>query len=80
MPDQILAKSPIRGEAITLAAHAATVKKAAEYLFGLPNDPTRLGSEWLRFFRLGSDQFPRFAVNLQLAALFHDLGKANDGF
>jgi CRISPR-associated endonuclease/helicase Cas3 len=80
MPDQILAKSPIRGGTITLGAHAATVKKAAEYLFGLADKPTRLGSEWLRFFRLGSDQFSRFVINLHLAALFHDLGKANDGF
>jgi CRISPR-associated endonuclease/helicase Cas3 len=80
VPETILAKSPVRGEAITLAAHSAAVKDAAEHLFGSPYTPTRLGREWLRFFRLGSEQFPQFVVNLQLAALFHDLGKANAGF
>jgi CRISPR-associated endonuclease/helicase Cas3 len=76
----IFAKSLVRGEAITLGAHAAAVKDAAEYLFGSADKPTRVGREWLRFFRLPSDYFRRFITNLQLAALFHDLGKANDGF
>lgn len=80
MPDRILAKSPVQGEVVTLGAHAATVMKAAEYLFGSANKPTRLGRKWLKFFALSPDQFPRFAINLQLATLFHDLGKANDGF
>jgi len=66
--------------AITLGAHAAAVKDAAQHLFGPTANPTRLAREWLRFFHLPSDHFPRFVINLQLAALFHDLGKANDGF
>jgi CRISPR-associated endonuclease/helicase Cas3 len=80
MFQKILAKSPSGGREITLSEHAATVSGASECLFGSVNWPTRLGREWLRFFRLGLDQFPAFLINLQLAALFHDLGKANEGF
>lgn len=76
----ILAKSPIKGQQISLSEHVTTVSYAAQYLFGSPNQPTRLGTEWLRFFGLTSGQLPEFLTNLQLAALVHDLGKANDGF
>lgn len=77
---QILAKSPAQGRQITLSEHTATIRDAAGCLFGSASQPTRLGREWCRFFRLGLEQFRTFLINLQLAALFHDLGKANNGF
>lgn len=80
MIQEILAKSPVQGRQVTLSEHAATVRDAATYLFGSPARPTRFGRKWLRFFHLGPDQFPKFLTNLQLAALFHDIGKANDRF
>ena len=80
MPESILAKSPAHGQQISLSEHVATVSNAAQYLFGSPSQPTRLGTEWLRFFGLTLGHFGEFLTNLQLAALFHDLGKANDGF
>jgi CRISPR-associated endonuclease/helicase Cas3 len=80
MLDKILAKTPVQGREITLSEHAATIRDAARYLFGSTDQSTRLGQSWCRFFRLEPEQFPVFLVNLQLAALFHDLGKANNGF
>ncbi len=39
----------------------------------------RWGRAWRRFFRL-DDPDDRFLLNLRVAALFHDLGKANEDF
>jgi len=80
VPEKLLAKSPVGGREVTLSEHIATVRDAAEYLFGSAEKPTRLGKEWVRFFRLQPAQFREFMLNLKLAAIFHDLGKANDGF
>jgi CRISPR-associated endonuclease/helicase Cas3 len=80
VPEKILAKSPMGGREITLSEHVATVRDAAEYLFGSDVTPTKLGEEWIRFFKLQPSQFRVFLINLKLAAIFHDLGKANDGF
>jgi hypothetical protein len=42
--------------------------------------PTRLGEQWLRFFRLDlAKDFSAFANVLLAACLFHDWGKANQG-
>jgi CRISPR-associated endonuclease/helicase Cas3 len=79
-PRVVLAKSPAHGREITLDEHAAAVRDAAGDLFGARQSPTRLGREWLRFFGLEPDLFDCFLINLKLAALFHDLGKANDRF
>ncbi|OQW34295.1 MAG: hypothetical protein A4E19_02205 [Nitrospira sp. SG-bin1] len=80
MLEKILAKSPVGSREITLSEHVATVRDAVVYLFGSTEQPTRLGREWVRFFRLQPSQFQEFLLNLKLAAIFHDLGKANDGF
>jgi len=80
MAEKVLAKSPLSGREITLSEHVATVRDAAEYLFGAADKPTRLGKEWVRFFRIYPSRFRDFLLNLNLAAIFHDLGKANDGF
>ena len=78
---ELWAKSPTRdGRRLSLVQHTVEVMEAAEQLFGKPGIPTRLGREWLRFFRLEAAVFDVFARTLRAAAGFHDLGKANDGF
>lgn len=77
LPTELLAKSrpdPSR-PALTLARHCADTEEAACALFG---PGTRWGASFCRFFRI--DDHPRFLVNLRVAALFHDLGKANEDF
>ncbi len=76
----LLAKSIQSGREVGLADHMGTVCEAARHLFGSPEEPTHLGREWLRFFRLDADRFSRFQFNVLLASALHDLGKANDGF
>ena len=63
---------------ITLAQHTRHVIEAAKSLFGDEN-PTQLGQQWLRFFRI-PDQWATFRKNLIAACALHDLGKANDSF
>jgi hypothetical protein len=70
MAEKILAKSPLSGREITLSEHVATVRDAAEYLFGAADKLTRLGEEWLRFFRIDPSRFRDFLINLKLAAIF----------
>ena len=84
MDAQLLAKSLPHSRSgqlpITLDQHARDVLEAAHVMFGTPGHPTRLAKQWLRFFKLPPDTFDGFVNNLRLAAVFHDLGKANDGF
>ena len=68
------------GRQLPLLQHTEDVIDTAEQLFGKPGSATRLGGEWLRFFRLDRAMFDIFARTLRAAAGFHDLGKANDGF
>jgi len=79
MIDVLYAKSSVGGRVVTLAEHSKSVLDAARCLFGHER-PTELGMSWLRFFRLVEDDFRSFITNLSLAAIFHDLGKANNGF
>lgn len=82
--DLILAKQPYCSGGmewqVTLDEHSNTVLQAAAIMFGGRKASTRLALQWLRFFRLPEDLIQPFLFNLWLAALFHDLGKANDGF
>jgi len=85
MDDRILAKSlyyrPGKPpEYVTLDRHAQDVLDASDLMFGTPGNATRLAEQWLRFFKLAKDDFESFVNNLRLAAVLHDLGKANDGF
>jgi CRISPR-associated endonuclease/helicase Cas3 len=78
---ELWAKSPTKdGRRLPLLQHTLEVCDAADQLFGPPGSRSRLGGEWLRFFRLDDEVFDRFAKTLRSAAGFHDLGKANDGF
>lgn len=74
----LLAKrTPAGGRPKTLVEHTTDVVEAAEALFGPAECPTRLGLEWLRFFRLDPTHWQSFHANLLAASLFHDWGKAN---
>jgi CRISPR-associated endonuclease/helicase Cas3 len=78
--EPLLAKSRGQGKDITLFAHTHAVVRAAGALFGTAAEPTRLGKAWLRFFKVPPVFHPAFYLHLHLSAVFHDLGKANDGF
>jgi CRISPR-associated endonuclease/helicase Cas3 len=75
----LLAKSPKGDRIITLLQHTLDVMDAGEWMFGTMAKPTRLGREWLRFFRIPEARFSEFQINLLASAAFHDWGKANDG-
>ncbi len=73
--ETIWAKS---GKMRSLIDHTKDVVVAFETMFGTFESPSRLGECWTRFFRL--DDYAVFWNSTLAAALFHDLGKANDGF
>ncbi len=75
----LLAKSKKEGrEPVTLQAHLEDTEKAAREVFNLEK---RWGRNWCRFFKIyeKADQ-EKFLLNLRIAALFHDIGKANEDF
>jgi CRISPR-associated endonuclease/helicase Cas3 len=67
-------------EAATLVGHTKAVIKSFNILFGNSDKPTRLSLRWLNFFRLSDNDFHVFYINGLLSCLFHDIGKANNGF
>lgn len=73
----LLAKSPRGGRTLTLHQHLLDTEQSASALF---RDGTRWARAFLRFFKLPQEEHARFLLNLRIAALFHDIGKANDGF
>ncbi|HWN69712.1 MAG TPA: CRISPR-associated helicase Cas3' [Haliangium sp.] len=78
LPEKLLAKSPPPDPAqpaLTLARHCVDTEEAALALF---RPGSRWGRNFCRFF--GFDDHARFLINLRVAALFHDLGKANEDF
>jgi CRISPR-associated endonuclease/helicase Cas3 len=78
MPDKLLAKSRRNGQELTLARHLTDTEEAAQTIFRLDG---RWGKNWRRFFKLDTPLAgERFLLNLRVAALFHDIGKANEDF
>lgn len=75
---ELLAKSG--HNAPSLIQHSEDVIAAFDALFGGIDEPSYLGKQWLRFFRLNITAFPRFYANGVTACALHDLGKANDTF
>jgi len=79
MPESLLAKSRHRvyGE-LSLERHLFETEQAARCIF----DPAqRAAQNFVRFFRLDpARDFDRFLLSLRVAALFHDIGKANEQF
>jgi len=79
MRDKLLAKSSRDGRERTLCQHTKDVIDAAQSLFGTAAMPTRLGTCWLRFFRIDAPYWKGFFTNLIAACALHDWGKANEG-
>ncbi len=79
LPEQLLAKSPKLGrKPVTLEQHLQDAAQCAAQIFRLDG---RWGQNWCRFFQIqGIETQEQFLLNLQVAALFHDLGKANEDF
>ncbi len=75
---KLLAKSG--HNAPPLAQHSEDVVTAFGALFGGMGEPSYLGKQCLRFFRLDTAAFARFYANGVMACAVHDLGKANDTF
>lgn len=77
--EYLLAKSPKPGrKPVTLEQHLQDAAQCAAQIFRLEG---RWGQNWCRFFQIqGIEAQEQFLLNLQVAALFHDLGKANEDF
>lgn len=75
--EALLAKSPYGERRLTLEQHCADAEQAGAQLF---REGTRWSRAWARFFRLDDVDRRRFLLNLRIAGLFHDLGKANEDF
>ena len=77
-PSKLLAKSIRHGVEVTLKEHLFDTERAARKVFDLNK---RWGRNWCRFFKIYErpDQ-EKFLLNLRIAALFHDIGKANEDF
>lgn len=62
-----------------LLEHLLETMDAFEALFG-SRVPTRLGEQWLRFFRVPDTTWLRFHRTGLVASGLHDIGKVNDSF
>ncbi|MEW5847829.1 MAG: CRISPR-associated helicase Cas3' [Myxococcota bacterium] len=81
MPQHLPAKSPRRdGELLSLDRHCAETEEAASRLFRPQGEWSRWGNAWCRFFRIPVPLRDRWLLNLRVACLAHDLGKANADF
>ncbi|CBN58992.1 MULTISPECIES: CRISPR-associated helicase/endonuclease Cas3 [Kamptonema] len=75
LPEHLLAKSK---PPITLKKHLEDTAKCALQIFRLDG---RWGQNWCRFFKIqGIEAQEKFLLNLRVAALLHDIGKANEEF
>ncbi|MFN2493680.1 MAG: CRISPR-associated endonuclease Cas3'', partial [Pyrinomonadaceae bacterium] len=75
---RLLAKSSRDGREFLLRTHLFETRQAARRLFRLDR---RWGQNWCRFFRLTTEETQKqFLLNLYIAALLHDIGKANADF
>lgn len=76
-PEVLLAKSPRGSSRLTLEQHLLDAEAVAARLFDLDR---RWGQSFCRFFKIEEGERPRFLRHVRIAALFHDLGKANADF
>jgi CRISPR-associated endonuclease/helicase Cas3 len=78
IPTKLLAKSRRNHRELSLEQHLRDTEDAAHQIFRLKG---RWGQNWCHFFKLtGDGTQERFLLNLRVAALFHDIGKANEDF
>jgi CRISPR-associated endonuclease/helicase Cas3 len=77
IPVPLFAKSKRGARQLTLLQHLLDTERVATVLF-------RAGTRWARtyprFFKLEPEQHAEFVLSLRVAALFHDIGKANEDF
>ena len=76
-PQQLLAKSARGTKRLTLLQHLCETEEAVCALFAAD---TRWAKSFLRFFKLEACDYEVFMLHAQIAALFHDVGKANEDF
>lgn len=78
VPERLLAKG-LRADRppLTLEQHLLDTETAAIALF---REGSRWGDAFPRFFRLNADERRKFLPTLRVAALAHDIGKANADF
>jgi CRISPR-associated endonuclease/helicase Cas3 len=77
MNKRLLAKSEINGKLLAgcfLVNHSFDVMHAVESILSL------ISEDICRFFKLNQDQMRCLITTTRLAALWHDVGKTNDGF
>lgn len=75
---ELLAKSIMEGgRTLSLEQHLLDAEQAALSIF---KKDSRFLENWLRFFKLNLNDADRFLINLRVACLFHDVGKANVDF
>jgi CRISPR-associated endonuclease/helicase Cas3 len=84
VPETLLAKSkrksrlnPNNEITVSLQEHSVDTARCAEFIFRLDK---RWGRNWCRFFGIREEERERFLLNLKIASLFHDIGKANEDF
>ena len=77
MNPTLLAKSPRARGSLTLLQHLLDTEQAACALF---REGTRWSASYARFFGLDGAARVLFLRHLRIAALFHDVGKANEDF
>lgn len=64
-------------EPLTLEKHLLDTEEAALSIF---KKGSRFFENWLRFFKVDKTLEDKFLLNLRVACLFHDIGKANEDF
>jgi CRISPR-associated endonuclease/helicase Cas3 len=74
---RLLAKRRQGGHEVTLERHLRDSEACASQIFAISG---RWGRAWRRFFRLTEVDAQSLLLHVRLAALFHDLGKANEDF
>lgn len=78
LPGKLLAKSRRGEKEVSLEKHLLDTETCASLIFRLDG---RWGQNWCRFFKIQEQEAQaKFLLNLQVAALFHDIGKANEDF
>lgn len=78
MGKMLYAKGLMEGrDPLTLEKHLLDTEEAALSIF---KENSRFLENWLRFFKLDKSLKNKFLLNLQVACLFHDIGKANEDF
>ena len=77
-PEKLFAKSVRNGKEFGLQPHLFESEQAAREIFRLDK---RWGQNWCRFFKMTERaEQEKFLLHLRIAALFHDIGKANEDF